>query len=284
MKEFNFRSFTALSLFWSLVLETVSGIVLYIVPPGRIANWTNWKLWGLTKHEWGAVHTIFGYIFLVFAVIHLVYNWKPILFYIRKKVKAGLKMRLELTVSFVVALLILVATYAAVPPFGTIMDIGEDLKNSWEESRMEPFQPHAEDLSFKGFVDQINMAPEDARKILVQNGITITDELVLIKDIAAEFHASPSHIYDLLTRHTAAPGEKEGAHSSSTSLERKGRGYGWKTIAQVAQEEGILLGTAIDALASQGISARKNDVIRTLAEKNSKKATEIVNIIRSAKK
>jgi len=273
-----------LCLFWSLVLETVSGIVLYIVPPGRIANWTNWKLWGFTKQEWGAIHTIFGYVFLIFAVIHLVYNWKVILFYIKKKVKTGLKMRLELTVSVVVALLILVATYTAIPPFGTIMDIGEDLKNSWDESRAEPFQPHAEDLTFRDFTERINMPLAEARRILEKTGIKIEDDAAVMKDIAAEHHVAPSHIYDLLTRHTAAPGEKGAARSSSADLGRTGRGYGWKTIEQASREEGVLPGAAIEALYSQGITARKSDVVRTLAEKNGKKATDIVNIIRSAQK
>ncbi len=47
-KQFKIRAFTAMMMLLSFVLETISGIVLYIVPPGRVANWTNWKIWGLT--------------------------------------------------------------------------------------------------------------------------------------------------------------------------------------------------------------------------------------------
>jgi len=127
-KRFNFRSFTALVIFWSFIMETISGVVLYIVPPGRVANWTNWKLLGLTKDAWGAVHTIFGLVFLIFALIHIYKNWKPLLNYMKTKIKAGLKARQELAVSLLLTLVVGVATVAGVPPFSSIMDWGEKIK------------------------------------------------------------------------------------------------------------------------------------------------------------
>jgi len=90
-KKFKFRAFTALIMLWSLIIETVSGVVLYIVPPGRIAHWTNWELWSLNKEGWEAIHTIFGYLFLIFACIHIYYNWKSILNYVRKRLKLVLE-------------------------------------------------------------------------------------------------------------------------------------------------------------------------------------------------
>ncbi|MBE0460642.1 MAG: DUF4405 domain-containing protein, partial [Candidatus Aminicenantes bacterium] len=62
-----FRAFISLSILWSFLVEAISGIVLYITPVGRVANWTNWKFLGLTKQNWEAIHTIFGYVFLLFA-------------------------------------------------------------------------------------------------------------------------------------------------------------------------------------------------------------------------
>ena len=59
-KGFNFRSFTSFILVWTFLTLLVSGAVLYIAPPGRIANWTRWQLMILTKEKWQAVHIFFS--------------------------------------------------------------------------------------------------------------------------------------------------------------------------------------------------------------------------------
>ncbi|MCK4782139.1 MAG: DUF4405 domain-containing protein, partial [Desulfobacteraceae bacterium] len=57
-KRFNWRGWTTFVVTISFVVDTISGIILYVAPPGRIANWTNWTIWGLNKEEWAAIHTI----------------------------------------------------------------------------------------------------------------------------------------------------------------------------------------------------------------------------------
>jgi len=38
----------------SLIVDTLSGVILYIAPPGRVEKWIQWKVWGLTKNQWAA--------------------------------------------------------------------------------------------------------------------------------------------------------------------------------------------------------------------------------------
>ncbi len=47
------RSLIAFMVTWSFAVLTVTGIVLYIVPQGRIAYWTLWSFLGLSKDQWG---------------------------------------------------------------------------------------------------------------------------------------------------------------------------------------------------------------------------------------
>jgi len=96
MKNFNVRSFVSLSLlFWTAAL-LIYGIVLYIAPPGRDAHWVNWTFWGLTKDQWGTLHTIGGFLFVIFAIWHIVLNIKPLLAYLAAKAQSALKNRAEL--------------------------------------------------------------------------------------------------------------------------------------------------------------------------------------------
>jgi hypothetical protein len=279
-RKFRFRAFTALMMLWSFVLETVSGVILYIVPPGRIAHWTNWKLWGYTKDQWGAMHTIFGYVFLVFAVLHIYYNWKPIVNYIRSKLKAGLRMRTELVVSLVITVLVFIATVISLPPFSTVMDIGEGFKNSWEESKNEPFVPHAELMRFDEFVKTLGIPEDKALQILEASGIAVRDRKALIKEIAENEDVAPSEIHDLLVQ-SLSKEEKDKLSGAAGSQPRGG--FGAKTLAQVAAELDISAEDAVDVLESKGISAKKDELIRTIATNNGKRPFEIVNILRETK-
>ncbi|MGD9344217.1 MAG: DUF4405 domain-containing protein [Candidatus Aminicenantes bacterium] len=280
-RKFRFRSFTALMILWSFVLETVSGLVLYIVPPGRIAHWTNWKLWGYTKEEWAAIHTIFGYVFLIFALVHIYYNWKPILNYIRSKVKAGLRMRAELAVSLLITLVVFVATVVSLPPFSTVMDIGESFKNSWEESQNEPFVPHAELMRFDEFVEEIGISDEQAFQTLESAGITVRERKEIIKEIAEENGVAPSEIHDILVK-SLSKEEKEKLLKTAKPQSRGG--FGAMSLEQVAGEINMSVEDAIAILGSKGITAKKEDSIRTIAMNCGKRPFEIVNILRDAKK
>jgi hypothetical protein len=52
------RSLVAFRVTWAFVLLTVPGIVLYIVPQGRVACWIHWSLLGLKKEQWAGEDNI----------------------------------------------------------------------------------------------------------------------------------------------------------------------------------------------------------------------------------
>ena len=52
--------------------------------------------WGLTKDQWGTLHTIGGFLFVIFAIWHIVLNIKPLLAYLAAKAQSALKNRAEL--------------------------------------------------------------------------------------------------------------------------------------------------------------------------------------------
>jgi len=70
-------------------------LVLFVSPPGRVANWTNWAVLGLTKHEWVQVHVCFSTLFLTVAVFHLVLNWRPLMNYLKNRVTLRIGFRWE---------------------------------------------------------------------------------------------------------------------------------------------------------------------------------------------
>jgi hypothetical protein len=126
------RGLATFLLSMGMLIEIVSGIVLYITPPGRYANWNNWTLWGLTKGEWGSVHTIFGYVLLIIVGLHLYFNWRVVVHFFWSRVKNSFNLKRELALSAVITVIIFAGTLWGIPPFSTVMDWGADAKRSWD--------------------------------------------------------------------------------------------------------------------------------------------------------
>jgi hypothetical protein len=62
------RSLTAFIVTWAFIVLMVTGLVLYVVPHGRVAYWVHWSLVGLEKDQWAWVHMIFGGIVIVAGI------------------------------------------------------------------------------------------------------------------------------------------------------------------------------------------------------------------------
>lgn len=137
-KGFKWRGFATFLLALGMLVEIVSGIVLYITPPGRFANWTNWTFWGIDKHMWGAIHTVFGYLLLIIIALHLYFNWRVILHFTWNKLRHTFNLKWELAIAVLIAVLVFAGTLWNVPPFSTVMDIGNEAKLSWEKYSDNP--------------------------------------------------------------------------------------------------------------------------------------------------
>jgi hypothetical protein len=161
------------------------------------------------------------------------------------------------------------------------MDIGENFKNSWEESQNEPFIPHAELMRFDEFVERIGIPEEQALQTLEDAGITVFERERVIKDIAEENGVAPSEIHDLLIKSLSK--EKKDKLAKTTEHQTIGSGFGMKSLEQVAAEIDMSVEDAVKILESSGITAKKDDLIKTIAEKNGKKPYEIVNFLKDKK-
>lgn len=197
-KSFNFRAFIVLTIFWSFIIEAFSGLVLYTVPSGRVADWANWTFLGFTKGDWETIHTIFSYVFLIFVCIHLYYNWHSILQYIRGKIRKYSRSRIEMVISLVMLIVILTGTIISIPPFSSVMDLGSLIKDAWPANKDQPFLARAEKLSFDRFVQELGLETEKAAEFLEQKGIQVHDPQDSLKKTADLNRTSPSRIYKLL--------------------------------------------------------------------------------------
>jgi hypothetical protein len=259
-ERFNLRSFTSFCLVISTIIMSWSGFILYVAPPGRIANWGDWKLMLFTKAEWQALHTIFSYMFFILFVIHLFFvNWRTFLTYFKSKIKAGLNKKWELLAAVVVSTLFFIGTLRSWTPFGPVMTFGEKLKESWERNNDNPPVAHMEEYTLIKMSAVFNeISPEDLLKTLKDSSIKVSGTDVPLKTIAAENDITPARIYEILTR----------KYSGSVVINKSDApsGVGKMTINQIALRLGTDPSGLISKLKENGIDASGETTLRIIAD------------------
>jgi len=260
-QKFNLRSFTSFSLVISTMIMSWSGFILYVAPPGRIANWGTWRLMLFTKAEWQALHTIFSYLFFILVIIHLFFvNWKTFLTYLKSKLKSGLNKKWELSSALILSAVIFIGTLRLWTPFGPVMTFGEKVKGSWEGNFTAPPVIHMEIYTLETLaVEFDSISPSELLRTLNDNNIKVTETGKTLKEIANENKTTPSMIYEILSSKYKKPSKPKVGESP--------QGIGKFTVKSTAQSTGKDMETLIRILKSKGIEANGETSLRSIADK-----------------
>ncbi len=237
-----------------------SGFILYVAPPGRIANWGSWQLMLFTKSEWQALHTIFSYLFFILAIIHLFFvNWRTFITYIKSKIKSGLNKKWELIGSLILSGFIFIGTLRAWIPFGPVMTFGEKVKGNWEKTYSGAPVAHTEENTMEKIASSFKATNEEVISTLATNNIKVRSMDLTLKTVASENNTVPSKIYEIIT-------SKYGGLANEVSNEPPA-GTGKLTLKQVAEKSGTEVSFLIGLLKKKGIDASEVTTLREIAEK-----------------
>jgi DNA-binding phage protein len=269
-KSFRWRIFISFGLFITLFMMLVSGVILYISPPGRVANWTDWRFIGLTKTGWRNQHLIFGFAFLLLSLFHLfLVNWKVFLCYIKTKTAEGVKRPTELFAILLLSSLFGVGTYYGIAPFSEIIQFGNRMSSSWEGKAKQAPIPHAELMTLVELSQQLDMGgdPEALKTKLEKAGLKVASSKETLAAIAEANGMAAEKVYEML-----APGEKGSSKLS-------GKGFGRKTLQQIADESGVSATSLQLALRQKGIEAKTDIPLKTIVEENGIELRELRQLL-----
>jgi hypothetical protein len=267
--RFHWKVFVSFYVAFSFLALAGSGIVLYVAPPGRIANWSVWQLLLLSKAQWQAVHTIVALLFLVAGGFHIYFNWKVLVAYVKSRLRTGIRMKRELAAASLTGLAILAVSITGVPPFGTVMDVGEEIKNSWSTAASEPPVPHAELMTVAKLSETVKIPTEKALVNLEQQGIKVAQPTMTVQQIAAANKLTPQQVYQKIQSEDAKP---------KVSL-AEGGGWGRMNVQQVCERFSVPLDAGVARLQAAGIEAAPATAIRELATSRGKSPIDIAKII-----
>lgn len=270
--RFQWRALASVVVAFAFLLLAASGAVLFLSPPGRVANWTNWSILGLRKSEWTGLHIWFSAIFVAGAAGHVLYNLRPLVGYFRDRLTRRASMRREWVAAAGLCTVVAVGTLAKAPPFATLLAWNEELKESWDRPAERAPIPHAELLTLAALAEKggVDLASATAR--LTAKGLAGFSGETVVQQIADGAKLSALQVYDIiLTAPKAAGTHVEG---------QAGGGLGWKTLAQFCADEGIEIGSARARLTASGLKASDELTLREIAASSGRKPYELLAIIR----
>ena len=192
---FSTRGFASLLLTFGSLAMVFSGVMLFLTPRGRVANWTDWRLLGLGKEDWSAVHVNLSILCVLAALLHVVINWSALIGYIRRKATGRLNMVKEMVLAALVSAGFLLGSIYGLPPFSSVMAWNTQIKDYWENrSEQAPVQ-HAEELTVAQFSSFIGLTPEQVSAALTAEGFNLSGDELTIREIAEQKQLAPSAVF-----------------------------------------------------------------------------------------
>lgn len=192
------RKITSLTLVISGCIELLTSIVLYMIPSGRIAYWHDYRFIGLSKAQWRDIHTTVGTLFLLVAFMHIYFNWRPILAYLKNTSRRLTIFNKNFNIALVLSLYFTVGTLYSLPPMSQIIQFGKYLTVRGNSMYTDPPYHHAEKSPFKKFCGKMNISPEAAADLLKQQDIRVDDFGKTMERIAQMNNRSSQQLYEII--------------------------------------------------------------------------------------
>ena len=280
MKTLNLRRITSLSILFIGIWITYTGVVLYFAPPGRVAYWSNWHFLGLDKVQYQAQHTLFSYLFVGLGVLHTVYNWKPLVNYLKSRGRVALRSQGNLLVALLLTAGVGLGTHFEGTPFREVMTLGEYLSGLWEADSGNAPYSHAEQDSLATLSERLRLDPEAVRHALIAGNLNPGAAESTLKDIAAANGTSPQALFALIaplrqqkleaaTLAGSSAADKDKTRTLTAEVDPElvfGAGLGKKTLADLAPKANLSTEQALAVLALRGIQARSDQNLRAISE------------------
>jgi hypothetical protein len=245
----------------AFLMLILTSIILYIVPQGRVAFWADWHLWGLTKTQWGNLHINLGLLVLVSGLVHIYYNWRALVAYMKDRARQIKVFTPSFTVALMLTLGVVVGTYYDVAPMGSVIALGEAIKARGAMKYGEPPYGHAELSSLKVFAGKQGLDLERSMVLLEKAGLAVGDGNDTIAEIAGHNGLTPQQVYGVIK-----PALKDDRPAITGLPQSPPPGFGNMTLGAVCSEYNLSLPEVIRGLIENNIKAGDRMTIKQMAQ------------------
>ena len=267
------RRIASLTLLFAGAIELFTSAVLYVLPAGRVAYWTDYHLLGLDKTQWQNVHLCVGVLLILMAGLHLYYNWRPLLRYLAAASKRTTLPGTAFWAALVITFYVVVGSVYNLPPMASIVTLGTFFSDRANRTYGEPPYGHAELSSLKMFARRINLDLIQVKTLLAEAGIVVTGDDQTILEIAHSNSVTPQQLSDVIQPAAATD-------NTSAFPDAPAPGFGMKTLRQISSSYGLNEQKLLKRLAEKGIVAAPEDSVKEIASKSATSPMAIFEQIR----
>ena len=271
------RRVTSLTALISFMLMLLTSVILYIVPHGRVAYWSDWRLWGLSKTQWADLHINLGILFLLAVFLHIYYNWRPLTAYLKNRAKQMVVMTRDFNIAILITMVVALGTYVMVPPFSSVLNLAESIKDAAIQKYGEPPFGHAELAPLATLAKKTGLDPKASLAALKAAGIRFDSPQQITLDVAKANGMTPKALYAAMSK-------------DATSAQTAGMpevpppGSGNKTLALLCDEYGLDAEELITDLRAKGLHIDRDQKLKDSAVKNDISPIALYDLIRSLAK
>lgn len=281
-KKMHNKGLTSFFMTFGFIVLFITGVILYIVPAGRVANWVHWTFLGLTKPQWGNIHILSGFVFLIAGIFHIYFNWKPLKKYFYSRAKQGINLKKEMVISTIATIVLVWAAIADLPPFSYVFEFGEFASDSWvTEEKYEAPIGHGELLALSSFTAKLKIDTAKAMEELEKNGVKVGSSKDSLERIAKENDISPMEIYSMIQKFEPSPEEIVLEELTAEKVEDilEGKGVGRRNISWLTDEFKLEMEKAKRRLAKNKIEASEDESFHDIADRYNVSPMDIVKVI-----
>jgi len=274
--KYSIKKLTSFSLGFSFLIMSYTGVMLYFVPKGKVAYWADWHLFGLSKSQYGDVHTTSMLTFLFFGIVHIFYNWKAIISYLKDKNRKISFSRVEFLSALALNILFVVGTLYMIQPFKAYLDVEDSIKDYWAKEYGEPPYGHAEETKLKMFCKRVGIDYTNATTLLNQHKIVYKANDSLLK-IAHQNNTSPKSIFEIISKAQ----KNSTSHVDYSSIPSS---LGRRTLEELSSMGKIDLEKTLLLLQAKGIKdISKDDRVKNIADEMEMMPIDLYGIITKKK-
>lgn len=102
-KRFNKRAFISTAMFISGLILPFSGLMNHNLQFEKLT---------IARHFWMTFHDIAGILFVIFALLHISYNWKALMNYVKKAKEIFISKEALIAITFVLIIAGLISSHA----------------------------------------------------------------------------------------------------------------------------------------------------------------------------
>ncbi|MBP1682249.1 MAG: hypothetical protein H6Q35_2588 [Proteobacteria bacterium] len=263
------RRFISLTISFSFLIMSYTGIILFLAPKGRVANWTNWELLGLDKTQYTNLHITFMVLFLVGMIFHIYLNWTSLANYLKNRTRKFSLLTKEFLLAFGINLLFIVGTLYYWVPFEQFLDLQDEIKASWEKKVDKAPYGHAELSTLEEFAQKMGRNVSTIISELNANKLHGVDLKKTITQIAKENGKSPAQIFDIINAKTQTKNLSEGG------------GYGQLSLKEASIQHAFDLEKALQFIFEKGFKANENSTLKEIASALGLKPIELLELLKT---